>query len=396
MTESRPLDGLLVLELSQFIAGPVCGMVLADHGANVVKIERPSGEDGRRIGPFVNDESLYYAVFNRNKRGITIDISSGSGQSLLRELASHADIIIENYRPGVLARFGVGYEELSKLNSRLIFVSLSGFGQYGPYRDLPAFDQTIQAMSGVMYMNGYEDDPPLKLGLSVSDYAAGLHAAIGVLLATTWRERTGVGQLVDVALLDSLTFMLETATTVSGLLGDLPKRVGNGRPGAAPGSAYRCRDGWIYIAATSDSIWQRFIEAIDRPDLGTSAHYQTNADRVTWRKELDAEIEAWCARKDAGSIVDLLRSARVPCAPVRDVNTLHADPQMAAREMLVNVQHPRIGPLTVPGVPVKLSGSPGCVTRPAPTLGQHNTEVYGELLGLSAVDVTRLREERAI
>jgi CoA:oxalate CoA-transferase len=385
-----------VLELSQFIAGPVCGCILADHGADVIKIERPGGEDARRIGPFVGGESLYYATYNRNKRAITIDLKTSAGRDLFRDLVRETDVVLENFRPGVLDKMGLGYDQLSRLNSRLIQVSISGFGQTGPWRELPAFDQIVQALSGIMYLGGDEGGGPEKLGISVSDYAAGLQGAIGTLLALNVRATSGVGQHVDVSLFDSVIFMLETAVATLHSTGRRPARVGNGRPGSVPGNTYRCRDGWLYIAATSDRIWERLAAALGPETQGDSAALRANEARVLQRQLVDQRINEWCGDQDVAEVMAILEKAEVPCAPVRHVDDLLTDPHVAVRRSVEVMTHPVLGEHVVPGVPVKLSETPGGLSRRAAMLGEHTEEVLRQVLHLDSADIEVLRERGAV
>jgi CoA:oxalate CoA-transferase len=385
-----------VLELSQFIAGPVCGCILADHGADVIKIERPGGEDARRIGPFVGGESLYYATYNRNKRAITIDLKTPEGRDLFRDLARETDVVLENFRPGVLDKMGLGYSRLSEINPRLIQVSISGFGQTGPWRELPAFDQIVQALSGIMYLGGEEGGGPEKLGISVSDYAAGLQGAIGTLLALNVRATSGVGQHVDVALFDSVIFMLETAVATLHSTGRRPARVGNGRPGSVPGNTYRCRDGWLYIAATSDRIWERLAAAMGPQTQQEFAALRANEARVLERRLVDQRINEWCADQDVAEVMAVLEKAEVPCAPVRNVDELLTDPHVAFRRSVEVMAHPKLGEHVVPGVPVKLSETPGRLSRRAAMLGEHTEEVLRQVLHLDTEDIGLLRERGAV
>lgn len=390
------LQGVEVLELSQFIAGPVCGCILADHGANVVKIERPGGEDARRIGPFVDGESLYYATYNRNKSAVSLDLKSAEGRELFLGLAAEADIVVENYRPGVLSKLRIGYEELSALNPRLIMVSLSGFGRTGPSSERPAFDQIVQALSGVMYLGGEETDGPQKLGISISDYAAGLQGAIGALLGLVARGASGVGQHVDVALFDSLLFMLETSIATFHSTGEQPARVGNGRPGSVPGSTFECSDGWVYIAATSDRIWERLLVSMGRPDADGLQGMSSNRDRVLNRDQIHRVIARWCADRSSADVVELLESAGVPTAPVRRVDQLLDDPGVAARRAIELMEHPVLGQHVVPGVPVKMSATPGGIRQRAALVGEHNEEVLARVLGLGAERLAELRDRGVI
>lgn len=385
------LEGVKVLELSQFIAGPVCGCILADHGAEVIKIERPGGEDARRIGPFIDGESLYFATYNRNKLAVSLDLKSEEGRAIFLAMAADADVVVENYRPDVLDRLGIGYDTLSAANPRLILTSITGFGQTGPSRDLPAFDQIVQALSGVMYLGGQEGSGPQKLGISVSDYAAGLQGAIGTLLALFARERTGRGQFVDVALFDSLAFMLETSLATFAATGQQPPRVGNGRPGSVPGNTYECSDGWIYVAATSDRIWQRLLTVIDTDSSAGMDALSANTDRVEARDAVDRVIGRWCAARKSDDAIDILTTAGVPCAPVRDVQQMLQDPHVAARRTVEVMDHPTLGEHVVPGVPVKLSATPGGLRRRAAQVGEHNAEILGGRLGFDPEALARLR-----
>lgn len=385
------LVGLNVLELSQFVAGPVCGCILADHGADVLKIERPGGEDARQIGPFINGESLYYATYNRNKRAMCLDLKAEEGREVFLKLAASADAIVENYRPGVLDRLGIGYEDVRKVNPKIVFVSISGFGQTGPSRNVPAFDQIVQALSGVMYLGGDEGAPPQKMGISISDYAAGLQGAIGGLLALFARERTGRGQRVDVSLFDSLAFMLETSVATFAATQKRPIRVGNGRPGSVPGNSYRCADGWAYIAATSDRIWARMITALDPATAAALVAFPLNSDRVCARVQVDGIIGDWCSEKSVTTVVNLLGAAGVPCAPVRHIEDLLTDEQVIERRTVESMDHPVMGLHVVPGVPVKLTGTPGGIRRRAALAGEHTSEVLLEL-GVSEQLIAEMRE----
>lgn len=393
----RSLEGLRVLDVSQYVAGPVCGCILADHGAEVIKVEPPSGEASRELGPFVNGDSLYFAVFNRNKLGITIDLQKPEGCRLFLALAETSDIVVENFRPGVMDRFGLGYSSLSAVNPRLVLVSVSGFGQEGPDRDKPAFDPIVQAMSGVMYLNGSESDPPLKAGVSIADYAAGINGAMGALLAIIARERSGAGQHVDVSLFDSLVFMLETSVAGYRATGSSQPRVGNGRPWSAPGGSYRCRDGWVCIASTGDPIWRRFADAMGRPELQSDPRFVTNRDRVAHRPELEAIVAEWCASLLVEEVLVAARRSSVPAARVNTVADLaDGSPLARLREMLVELDHPVMGLHTVPGVPIKMRGSPGGVARRAPQLGEHTEQVLGSVLGLGREEIAGLRKAGAI
>ena len=392
----KVLDGVRVLELSQYIAGPICGCILADHGAEVVKVEPPGGEASRQLGPFVNDESIYFAVFNRNKLGITVDLQKPEGRGLFLSLAKTSDIVIENFRPGVMDKLGLGYASLAAANPRVVLVSVSGFGQEGPYRDMPAFDPILQALSGLMYLNGNEGDPPLKSAMSIADYSAGINGAMGALLAIIGRERTGVGQHVDVSLFDSLVFMLETSVATYRATGELPPRVGNDRPWSSPGSAYQCADGWVYVAPTGDGIWRRFAVAMGKPELLDDPRFTTNVARVAHRAELNLIIGDWCASRAVEEVLVATGKGGVPASEVKTIADLVDDPQARLRKMLVELDHSRLGRHTVPGVPIKLLGSASGVDRPAPCLGEHTEQVLRSWLGLDATHIADLKSAGAV
>ncbi|MBI3965899.1 MAG: CoA transferase, partial [Chloroflexi bacterium] len=329
------LEGIRVVELSQFIAAPTCGLVLADMGAEVIKVEKPQGENARHIGPFKDGHSLYVGTFNRNKKGITLDFRKEEGRELLRDLINHSDVVVENFKPGVMAEMGCDYEGLRALNRGLIMVSISGFGQHGPYRDLPGLDMIVQAMSGAMYLNGLEGEPPLKLGVSLADYSAGLYGAIGALLALYHRKVTGEGQYVDVALFDSMISLLETSVAEWVTTGHEPPRTGNARPHAAPTGAYPTTDGHVYLSGATNALWGRLLQVMERPDLASDPRFQTNQDRTRHRGVVDEAVTAWTSVRTTAATVRALRAGGVVCGPVQRVRDVVGDPQVSEREMIV-------------------------------------------------------------
>ncbi len=393
-----PLSGLTVLDLSRVLAGPYCTMLLGDMGARVIKVEQPGrGDDTRHWGPpFVAGESAYFLSVNRNKESVTLDFKHPEGRNLLERLIARADVLVENFRPGTLARLGLGYDALARRWPRLVYCAISGFGQTGPRRARPGYDAVIQAEGGLMSITGPEDGPPFRLGVAISDLVTGLFAAQGILLALLARAATGRGQLVDIAMLDATAAILTYQAGIYFTTGETPRRLGNRHPTIAPYETFAARDGDLVLAVGNDAIWRRFCRAVDLDALADDPRFATNAARVRHAEALrrvlaerfqTRERREWLARLDA---------AGVPCGAVRDVAEVFADEQLLAREMVATVQHPTVGPLRVLGVPVKLSATPGGVRTPPPTLGEHTERVLRGDLGLDDEAIGRLRSARVI
>jgi crotonobetainyl-CoA:carnitine CoA-transferase CaiB-like acyl-CoA transferase len=374
------LDGLRVIDLSSHLSGPYCSMILADHGADVIKVERPGeGDDARRMPPFVAGESSPFMLWNRNKRSIVLDLKEERDRALCRDLVRGADVFLENFKPGTAERLGLGYAELARLNPRLVYCSISGFGQTGPYRGRGGFDLMVQAMSGIMSVTGPEDGPPHRLPLAIADIGAGMFAAIGILAALRARERTGRGQQVDTSLYEAaVSFGLYEAAHLFAT-GEEPPRLGQAHRGAAPYQVFRTADGWITIGAGAQPLWLRFCEAIGRADLAQDPRFKDNAARVANRRTLVAVLEGIFARAGTKQWVERLIAADVPVGPVQSYAEVFADPQVLARGMVAELDHPAAGPMRTLGIPVKLSETPGALRRPAPRLGEHTAEVLAEL-----------------
>jgi len=389
----QPLEGLLVVDLTRALAGPYCTMMLADLGARVVKIESPEGgDDTRGWGPpFLGGESAYFLSVNRNKESVTLNLKHPEGIEVLHRLLGRADVLVENFRPGVMDRLGLGYRELHERYPRLVYCSISGFGQDGPYREKPAYDLILQGMGGIMGITGEEEGPPVKVGVAIADIAAGMFAAYGILAALWARERTGRGQLVDVALLDGQVAWLTYAASNYFATGEDPRRMGSAHPNLAPYQAFRTRDGYLNVAVGSEAIWQRFCEVVE-PSLRDDPRFRTNADRVRNRSSLVQLLEARFREKTTAEWQELLDRAGVPNGPIYRISEVFADPQTLHRQMKVTLEHPTAGKVTVTGVPVKFSDTPGAVRTPPPLLGQHTEAVLAEL-GYSPEDVARLRAE---
>lgn len=376
------LQGLRVLDLSRVLAGPYCTMMLADYGADIIKIEPPEvGDDSRAFGPFVGKESAYFMSLNRNKRSMTLNFKRKEECDLFKEMVKQADVVVENYRPGTMEKFGLGYEELKQINPRLIYAACSGFGHSGPYRDKPAYDIIVQAMGGIMSITGPENGEPTRVGASVGDVIAGMFTAYGVMMALFHRERTGEGQKVDVGMLDCQLAVLENAIARYVTSGAVPGPLGNRHPSITPFSSFTAQDGHIIVGAGNDRLWERLCNILGRPELVKDERFNSNSNRTANVKELQGILNSIFKNKTIQEWLNILEDAGLPCAPINTIDKIVNDPHIKAREMIVEVEHPIAGKLKMPGVPVKMSATPGAVTTHAPLLGQHTSEILKELLG---------------
>jgi crotonobetainyl-CoA:carnitine CoA-transferase CaiB-like acyl-CoA transferase len=393
-----PLEGIKVLDLSRVLAGPFCCMLLGDMGADVVKIERVGrGDDVRSVGDKVGGESLYYLMMNRNKRGVTLDLRHPEGIALLKALVRQADVLVENFRAGTMEKMGCGYDVLKEINPRLIMASISGFGQDGPYADYACYDMIAQAMSGLMDLTGEPDRPPVTTGTFVVDYATGLYAALGIVGALRAREATGVGQHVDVALLDTAVSFLITAIPEYLLLGKKMTRRGNRDRYCAPANLFRAKDGrWVFLAAANDSLFPQLLKVMGREEILQDPRFAKNDARMQHIEEAEALLEEWVKVHTADEVVSLVRGAGLPCAKVATIDEVVEDPQVRHREMLVEIEHPTVGRFPMHGLNIHYSHTRQEIRRPAPLLGQHNEEVYGEWLGLDTQTVARLKATKII
>lgn len=391
------LDGMRVLDVSQVMAGPFCCLLLADMGADVIKVEKPDGgDDSRRMAPpFVGGESAAFLAINRNKRSLALDLKRSEGKDVFQRLAAKADVLVENFRPGTMEGLGLGYAALSADHPELIYCSISGFGQTGPYRERGGFDLVAQGMSGLMSITGHPGEPPVKVGVPISDLNAGMYAAYGVLCAYIRRLRTGQGQQVDTSLLEggiAYTFWESASYFATGLP---PAPMGSAHRLAAPYQAFRTSDGYINVGAANQSNWEKLARTLERSDLLGDARFADNPSRTVHAAELAAELDKSFATRPAAEWLARLEGAGVPAGPVYDMAQVYADPQTRAREMAVELDHPTAGRIKNIGIPVKLSKTPGSVRRAAPTLGQHTDDVLGEL-GLSAREIAVLRAARVV
>jgi crotonobetainyl-CoA:carnitine CoA-transferase CaiB-like acyl-CoA transferase len=376
-----PLDGLTVLDFTRVLSGPYCTMQLGDLGARVIKIEQPGrGDDTRAWGPpFVNGESAYFLSINRNKESLALDLKDTRSKPILDALLARADIVVENFRPGTMARLGLAYEEIAARYPRIIYCSISGFGQTGPRHAEAGYDAMMQAEAGLMSITGPEGGPPYRLGVAIADIATGMFAVQGILAALFARETTRRGQRVDVAMLDSVAALLTYQASIAFATGETPTRMGNRHPSISPYDTFDAADGEFVLSVGNDEQFRRFADAIGRADLARDPRFVTNADRVNnhavLRQELTRSLSSW-KRAD---LLAALMSAGVPAAAVRSVTEALADPQVAAREMIVPLEHVTAGTIRVLGSPLKLSDTPPAVRKPPPGLGQHTEAILDEL-----------------
>ncbi len=392
-----PLAGIRVIDLSRVLAGPYLTQQLGDLGAEILKIEPPGrGDDTRGFAPHVAGESHYFMALNRNKKSLVIDLRTSEGADLLRQLVAKADILVENYRPGVMQRLGLGYEDLAQVNPRLIYCAVSGFGLSGPLRDRPSFDIVTQAMSGVLSVNGDKGGQPVKLGVPLGDMVGGVFGSIGVLAALEERHRTGRGRLVDISLHDGLMGMLGYLSQLYWVGGADPKPVGSAHPSLVPYGAFNAADGQIIIACLTEGFWAALCKALRREDLIDDARFATAAARLAHRAEVDALINGILHEHPVAYWVDRLTEFDVPNAPVLSVGQALSHPHTLAREMVVQTEHPRVGSMPMMGRPIKFPGATQSPLTPPPVLGQHTREVLTNVLGLEADTLDALAQRGVI
>ncbi len=385
------LDGLRVVEMGQLLAGPFCGQLLGDMGADVIKVEPPgAGDPMRDWGQ--GDTKVNWEVIARNKRSVSINLRVPEGQDIVRKLAAKADILIENFKPGTMEKWGLGPDALLAINPRLIIARMSGYGQTGPYSDRAGFGGIGEAMGGWRYIVGEPDRPPSRMGISIGDTLTATFGCMGVLAALHVRERTGQGQVVDAALYESVLQVMESIVPEYDLMGLIRERSGSILPGIAPSNVYSCKDGEYMIGANKDSLWRRLAEAMGRPELGDDPRYATHLARGTNQLELDELINAWTRTLTVGALDALMTQCSIPAGRVYRAPEMIADPHFQAREAIIDVETERYGTLKMQNAFPKLSVTPSSVRHPAPSkVGQHNEDVFGELLGMSAHDIEALQ-----
>lgn len=393
-----PLEKIRVLDLSRFAAGPICTMLLADMGAEVIRIEPPEGGADRfwaLIGP--DGENLMYKAWARNKKGITLRLNTEKGMMVFRELVNFSDVVIHNFVPGSGLASDLTYDNLSKTNPKIIVAAVSGYGQYGPYAKKLCFDHNAQARAGSIMLDGFPGGPPLKTTVPYVDFSTGTATAAGILLALHYREKTGMGQLVDVALFDVACAINQSMATLMlyKVYGETREHLGN-----SGFSTYMCcvqaKDGMVLISPATDAIWKKFAKAIGRDDLISDHRFKHDMDRYQNTNIIDEIVNEWARERTVEEILATLEEKEVPCAPVNASDQLLSDPQVKAREMITEINYPGVGKLPVQGVPIKLSKAPAQIVNPAPKIGEHNLEVYSTLLGFNAEKLSELKQEGII
>ncbi|AXR77262.1 CaiB/BaiF CoA transferase family protein [Natrarchaeobaculum sulfurireducens] len=399
--ESGPLEGITVLDASQVLVGPFCTMQLADMGADVIKVERPDVGDQTRgwyppqFGEGEDAVSAYYASVNRNKRSVSLNLKTEDGRELLRELAADADVFVENFRVGTLEEWGLGYEDLTAENPDLVYCSLSGYGEWGPYADRPAYDLIMQAEGGFMSITGEEGGAPVRIGVAIADIGAGMYAAQAILGALFHRERGGSGQKIDISLFDGQVAWLSYMASNYFATGEPPKRMGSRHPTITPYQAFPTSDGYVVIAAASEKLWRNLCHTLDREDLLEEERFETNADRVDHRDALEEILEAEFADWTTDDLVETLEAGDVPARAVHDIGDVFDHPQVDARNMHREIPHPDVGSLEMVASPMHFSGTPTSIRRHPPSLGEHTDEVLAEL-GYDESERERLRDANTV
>ncbi len=394
----QPLSGIRVLDLSRILAGPTCTMMLGDLGAEVIKVERPGmGDDTRTWGPpFAGGEAAYYLCCNRNKKSITIDLKNPKGIELIKELAKISDVVVENFTPGLPKKLGVDYETLKAINPRLVYLSITAYGQDGPYVDRPGYDMVLSAVGGLMWITGEADGPPCKVGVAITDVHTGTHAAAAIMAALYYRERSGKGQYIDCSLLDIQASALANIASNWLVAGKEAVRWGTAHESIVPYQVFDTADHPIAIAAANQKLWERLAWALEREAWLDDPRFETNPKRVEHRDVLLPMLEERLKEKTCDQWMKLLVIAAVPCGPVNNMERLWSDPQMLHRNMVAEVQHPTIGTLKLTGVPVKYSETPAAIKMAPPLVGQHTDEILTEVLGRTPAEIAALREDEAI
>jgi formyl-CoA transferase len=393
----RPLDGIRVIDLSRVLAGPYASLLLADMGAEVIKIEEPGrGDDTRAWPPFQGGEATYFMSVNRGKKSLTLDLKHAEGKVVLRRLLETADVLLENFRPGTLERLGFGYAAARALNPRLVYCSISGFGESGPEAGRPGYDLIVQGESGIMDLTGFPDGPPAKVGNSIADLAAGTMAAHGIVLALFARERTGEGQKVEIAMLEVMAALLTYHGQAYFATGKSPRRRGNQHPSIVPYEVFEAADGYLTVGVANNSLWSRFCQALERPELTSDPRFDTEAKRVEQRETLVPLLGRIFATAPVAHWLGRLAAAGVPAGKIKSVGEALESDHLGARGAIVSLTHPAAGPMRMVGPPIRLHATPGEAAAPAPLLGEHTDEVLAKLLGYPADAIRRLRDEGAV
>lgn len=391
-----PLEGIKVLDVTRVMSGPYCTMLLGDMGADIIKVEPPNGDDSRRMGPpFIGDESAYFLSVNRNKKSIVIDLKKQEGRQILYRLAKESDVFIENFRPGTAADLGVDYATLRPMNERLIYCSISGFGQYGPYRDRPGYDLVAMAMGGLMGITGESNRPPIKIGVPMADIVAGIYAAFAITAALHARNRTGLGQFLDVSMLDCQIACLTHQAGHYFATRMNPERLGSAHPSIVPYQAFKASDDYFIVAVANESQWQSLCGALHLDDLVGSEEFRTNADRVKNREKLVSILDKIFSGQSAASWIATFKKAGVPCAPILSLQQILNDSHARQRDMVSIIQHPKLGDIFITGVAIKFSDTAGSIRHHPPILGEHTDEILSKI-GYSDLEISVMRRESIV
>lgn len=396
---SGPLRGVRVLDIATMLGAGHCTSLLADFGAEVIHVELPGrGDSLRGMGPFKNKESLRWAVVGRGKKSITVDMRTKGGQDLIRRLIPSVDVVVENYRPGTVAKWGLGFEDLRKINPKIVLLSLSGYGQTGPKSHLPGFGRVIEAASGWMNQTGEADGPPMQMGIPAVDYIAGTFGAMAISMALYNRAANGgTGQWIDLSLYESVIRLLDSIITRYGVLGDTPHRMGNRYQNVAPSDVYRTRDNrYVFHSSATQTVYERLMNAIGRPDLITDERYATNGARTARGGDINDIVQAWFDEHDLDEVVRIMEEHDVPCSPVNTMKEVAADQQLLDRESLIRLVYSSVGDVLMPGIVPKFSDTPGKIRHAGPAIGEHTRDVLAGLLGLSGGELDDLKKQGVI
>jgi len=395
---NKPLQDIVVLDLSRVLAGPFCTMILSDLGAEIIKVEHPQkGDDSRDYGPFLHNRSLYFLSINHGKKSISLNLKKPQGRELLLELIKQCDVLVENFRPGTMEKFNLGYDILQLINPQMIYAAVSGFGHSGPDSQKPAYDILVQARGGIMSITGWQNIAPTRVGMSLGDITASLFTAIGINAALYQREKTGLGQKIDVAMLDGQIAILENALVRYQAEGISPQPLGNRHPTISPFQAYKASDYYFVIGVGNDNLWNTFCKALEMPELISDSRFCNNRLRTENIDALNFILEPFFASKPASYWLELMEKSGIPCSSINDIESVMQDPQLLARNMFVEVNEPVAGTVKIAGNPIKMSSfQDSSVREPAPEIGEHNKEIYCERLGLSEDYLTALQKAGVI
>ncbi|PKP58300.1 carnitine dehydratase [Candidatus Atribacteria bacterium HGW-Atribacteria-1] len=398
MKRKKPLEDIVVLDLTRVLAGPYCSMILANLGAKIIKVERPeTGDDARSFGPYKNGQSAYFVSLNRGKKSIAIDLKKPEGKQIIKELTKVSDVVIENFKPGTMRKLGLSYDVLNKINSRIVYAAVSGFGHTGPYSEKPAYDMIAQALGGIMSITGQPGGEPTRVGSSIGDIIAGMFGAIGIIAALYEKVFTGKGQMVDIAMLDGQVAVLENAIARYAISGEVPGPIGSRHPSITPFGGFKTKNSWVIIACGNQAIWEKFCKAVDREDLLEVEEFKTNEKRTENYEKIKPILDEIILQKTTEEWLKILESNGVPSSAINTVDKLFNDPQVKARKMIIETEQPDMGKIYVAGNPIKLSTlTEEVVTDPAPKIGEHTVEILKTYLNYTDVKINELRKKQII